>query len=205
MSSSYVIKTTLTFGKTMPTEQALKTRSNNSCELCTSTETLVVYPVPPTSDLSAQQCIYLCQNCLSQIEGQSELDLNHWRCLNDSMWNQEPAVQVMSYRMLHKLSSESWAQDALDMIYLEDDVKTWAEQGLAAERSNGPTRDSNGAELQDGDNVTLIKDLKVKGANFTAKQGTMVRGITLTDNPEHIEGKVNGTRIVLVSAYLKKA
>ena len=50
-----------------------------------------------------------------------------------------------------------------------------------------------------------IKDLKVKGANFTAKQGTMVRGITLTDNPEHIEGKVNGTRIVLVSAYLKKA
>ncbi len=41
--------------------------------------------------------------------------------------------------------------------------------------------------------------------NFTAKQGTMVRGITLTDNPEHIEGKVNGTRIVLVSAYLKKA
>jgi protein PhnA len=193
------------FGKTMPTEQALKNRSNNSCELCTSTETLSVYPVPPTSDLSAQQAIYLCQNCLSQIEGQSELDINHWRCLNDSMWNQEPAVQVMSYRMLHKLSSESWAQDALDMLYLEDEVKTWAEQGIAAERSNGPTRDSNGTELQNGDNITLIKDLKVKGANFTAKQGTMVRGITLTDNPEHIEGKVNGTRIVLVSAYLKKA
>jgi protein PhnA len=189
----------------MPTEQALKKRSNNSCELCTSTENLGVYPVPPTSDLSAQQAIYLCQNCLSQIEGQSELDVNHWRCLTDSMWNQEPAVQVMSYRMLHKLSAESWAQDALDMIYLEDEVKTWAEQGLAAERRDGPTRDSNGAELQDGDNVTLIKDLKVKGANFTAKQGTMVRGITLTDNPEHIEGKVNGTRIVLVSAYLKKA
>ena len=189
----------------MPTEQALKNRSNNSCELCAVKTTLVVYPVPPTSDLSAQQSIYLCQNCLLQIEGQSDLDINHWRCLNDSMWNQEPAVQVMSYRMLHKLSSESWAQDALEMIYLEDEVKTWAEQGIAAERSNGPTRDSNGAELRDGDNVTLIKDLKVKGANFTAKQGTMVRGITLTDKPEHIEGKVNGTRIVLVSAYLKKA
>ncbi len=189
----------------MPTEQALKQRSNCSCELCTATENLAVYPVPPTSDLSAQQCIYLCANCLEQIEGNNELDLNHWRCLNDSMWSQEPAVQVMSYRMLHKLSTESWAQDALDMIYLEDDVKTWAEQGIAAEQSNGPTRDSNGAQLQDGDNVTLIKDLKVKGANFTAKQGTMVRGISLTDNPEHIEGKVNGTRIVLVAAYLKKA
>jgi len=189
----------------MPTEQALKTRSNSSCELCTSTSDLAVFPVPPTSDGSAQQCIYACAICLSQINGETELDINHWRCLNDSMWNQEPAVQVMSYRMLHKLSSESWAQDALEMIYLEDEVKTWAEQGIAAARSNGPTRDSNGAELQDGDNVTLIKDLKVKGANFTAKQGTMVRGISLTDNPEHIEGKVNGTRIVLVSAYLKKA
>jgi protein PhnA len=189
----------------MPSEQALKNRSNSSCELCTSSENLSVYPVPPTSDLSAQQSIYVCQNCLSQITGEVELDINHWRCLNDSMWNQEAAVQVMSYRMLHKLSSESWAQDAMDMLYLEDDVKTWAEQGIAAEQSNGPTRDSNGAELQEGDNVTLIKDLKVKGANFTAKQGTIVRGITLTDNPEHIEGKVNGTRIVLVAAYLKKA
>lgn len=189
----------------MATEQALKSRSNNQCELCTSSSSLTVYSVPPTSDGSAQQCIYICATCLSQISGETALDKNHWRCLNDSMWNQEPAVQVVSYRMLHKLSTESWAQDALDMIYLEDDVKTWAEQGIAAERSNGPTRDSNGAELQDGDNVTLIKDLKVKGANFTAKQGTMVRGISLTDNPEHIEGKVNGTRIVLISAYLKKA
>ena len=54
--------------------------------------------MPPTSDLSAQQSIYVCQNCLSQITGEVELDINHWRCLNDSMWNQEPAVQVMSYR-----------------------------------------------------------------------------------------------------------
>ena len=189
----------------MSTEQALQQRSNNTCELCSSDSNLFVHQVPPTSDGSAQQCIYLCNTCLAQVEGDQELDTNHWRCLNDSMWNQEPAVQVMSYRMLHKLSTESWAQDALEMIYLEDDVRTWAEQGIAAASNNGPTRDSNGAELQDGDNVTLIKDLKVKGANFTAKQGTMVRGISLTDNPEHIEGKVNGTRIVLVAAYLKKA
>ena len=189
----------------MPTENALKARSNNCCELCTSPNNLSVFPVPPTSDLSAQQSIYLCDKCLGQVEGNAELDINHMRCLTAAMWNQEPAVQVMAYRLLHKLSAESWAQDALDMIYLEDAVKTWAEQGIAAAEREGPTRDSNGAELQDGDNVTLIKDLKVKGANFTAKQGTMVRGISLTDNPEHIEGKVNGTRIVLVASYLKKA
>ncbi|SEK82205.1 phosphonoacetate hydrolase [Colwellia chukchiensis] len=189
----------------MATEQALKQRSNSSCEFCTSTENLTVHPVPPNSDLSAQQSIYLCGQCLAQVNGEQALDINHLRCLTDAMWNQEPAVQVMAYRMLHQLSTESWAQDALDMLYLEDEVKTWAEQGIAAAERAGPTRDSNGAELQDGDNVTLIKDLKVKGANFTAKQGTMVRGISLTDNPEHIEGKVNGTRIVLVAAYLKKA
>jgi len=189
----------------MAAEQALKQRSNECCELCMSPENLAVYPVPPTSDLSAQQSIYLCNNCLEQVEGTKALDLNHWRCLNDSMWNQEPAVQVMSYRMLHKLSTESWAQDALDMIYMEDDVKTWAEQGIAAAEVSGPTRDSNGADLQSGDDVTLIKDLVVKGANFTAKRGTLVRNITLTDDPKFIEGKVGGTRIVLVSAYLKKA
>jgi len=189
----------------MPSEQALKARSNSSCELCTSTSDLSVYPVPPTSDLSAQQSIYVCSTCLAQIEGNIDLDVNHWRCLNDSMWNQEPAVQVMAYRMLNKLSAESWAQDAMEMIYLEDDVRTWAEQGIAAAEVSGPTRDSNGADLQDGDDVTLIKDLVVKGANFTAKRGTLVRNITLTDNPEHIEGKVGGTRIVLVAAFLKKA
>ena len=52
---------------------------------------------------------------------------------------------------------------------------------------------------------TEIKDLVVKGANFTAKRGTMVKNISLTSNPEHIEGRVNGTRIVLVSAFMKKA
>jgi protein PhnA len=189
----------------MPATQALQNRSNNSCELCTSTSSLSVYPVPPTSDLSAQQSIYVCELCLSQISGDTAMDVNHWRCLNDSMWNQEPAVQVMSYRLLHKLSAESWAQDALEMIYLEDDVRTWAEQGIAAEAVEGPTRDSNGADLQTGDDVTLIKDLVVKGANFTAKRGTLVRGITLTDDPKFIEGKVGGTRIVLVASYLKKA
>jgi protein PhnA len=66
-------------------------------------------------------------------------------------------------------------------------------------------RDANGAILSAGDSVTLIKDLAVKGAGFTAKRGTIVRGISLTDNPLHIEGRVNGQRIVLVSAFLKKS
>ena len=62
-----------------------------------------------------------------------------------------------------------------------------------------------GAILETGDTVTLIKDLDVKGANFVAKRGTAVRGIALVAyNPEHIEGRVNGTRIVILTQYVRK-
>lgn len=190
----------------MSVEQVLIERSGNSCELCKSSDTLSVYPLPPSNDGSADRAIHICEKCLTQIEKNADIDANHWRCLNDSMWSQEPPVQVMAYRMLSRLSStESWAQDLLDMMYLEDDIKTWAEQGVVADEDSEPTRDFNGAILQEGDNVSLAKDLVVKGANFTAKQGTKVRGIALTDNPKYIEGKVNGTRIVIISEYIKKA
>ena len=53
--------------------------------------------------------------------------------------------------------------------------------------------------------MTLIKDLVVKGGGFTAKRGTLVKNIALTSNPKHVEGRVNGTVIVLVAAFLKKA
>ena len=59
--------------------------------------------------------------------------------------------------------------------------------------------------LQAGDNIVIIKDLNVKGTSFVAKRGTAVRGISLTDNPEHIEGRVNGTRIVILTCFVKKS
>jgi len=142
----------------------------------------------------------ICSTCKSQIEGSEPTDANHWRCLNDSMWTPVPAVQVMAWRLLKQLATENWAADLLEMLYLEDDVLQWAESGLSSEEEvDTPCLDSNGAQLQSGDNVTLIKDLVVKGANFTAKRGTTVRNISLTSNPEHIEGRVNGTRIVLLT------
>lgn len=67
-------------------------------------------------------------------------------------------------------------------------------------------KDSNGTTLQDGDSVTLIKDLPVKGANVTLKRGTMVKNIRLTTNPAEIEcnaDKVKG--LVLRTEFLKKA
>lgn len=189
----------------MTVEQTLLDRSDSKCELCTSTNNLTVYSIPPNSDESSDQSILLCDSCLGQIVNPETIEANHWRCLNDSMWTPVPAVQVMAWRQLNALKSEGWAQDLLEMLYLEDDVKAWAEAGIADAEAEEATIDSNGTTLNAGDTVTLIKDLVVKGANFTAKRGTVVKNISLTSNPKHIEGRVNGTRIVLVSAFLKKA
>ena len=66
--------------------------------------------------------------------------------------------------------------------------------------------DSNGATLNEGDSVTLIKDLKIKGTTTTLKRGTMVKSIHLTDDEEEIECRVNGMKgIVLKTCFLKKA
>ncbi len=66
-------------------------------------------------------------------------------------------------------------------------------------------KDSNGNLLAEGDSVTVIKDLKVKGSSLTLKRGTLVKKIRLTDDEEAIEGRVDGTVVVLKTCFLKKA
>jgi len=192
----------------MNTEQVLRQRSQSSCELCGAAENLSVYEVPPASQGNVDDCILVCHTCRDQIENPDKVESNHWRCLNDSMWSQIPAVQVMAWRMLSRLRKEGWPQDLLDMLYLDEELLTWAKatgEG-ANEDEMVKHKDSNGTILEAGDTVTLIKDLNVKGANFTAKRGTAVRGISLVaDNPEHIEGKINGQQIVILTKFVKKA
>ncbi|HVJ32927.1 MAG TPA: alkylphosphonate utilization protein [Terriglobia bacterium] len=68
------------------------------------------------------------------------------------------------------------------------------------------TKDSNGNILNEGDSVTLIKDLKVKGSSVTLKRGTMVKNIHLTNDPEEIECRVEKVKgLVLKTCFLKKA
>lgn len=191
----------------MRNKEALQARSESKCELCSAPESLAVHEVPPTSNGSADECILLCQTCRDQIDNPDKVDVHHWRCLNDSMWSQIPAVQVMAWRMLKRLSTEGWAQDLLDMLYLEEETLAWAQATGEGERSEDAVKhvDSNGAVLTTGDSVTLIKDLNVKGANFTAKRGTVVRNISLVaDNAEHIEGRANGQKIVILTKFVKK-
>lgn len=68
------------------------------------------------------------------------------------------------------------------------------------------TRDSNGTELKDGDSVTLIKDLKVKGTSTTLKRGTLIKNIRLTTDPAEIECRAEKIKdLVLRTEFLKKA
>ncbi|SFV58449.1 Alkylphosphonate utilization operon protein PhnA [hydrothermal vent metagenome] len=114
------------------------------------------------------------------------------------MWSGDDAVQVVVYRLLSKLAM----QDQLDMMYLEEETREWAEAGLVLVEI---VRDSNGNILEEGDAVSIIKDLPVKGAGFTAKQGTTVKNIRMVlDDATHIQGRVNGTMIFLKTDFLKK-
>ena len=184
----------------MKIKEELLQRSSNKCEICGNDKNLDIYKVEPKDEY-----IVVCESCKSQLENPDTIDPNHFRCLNDSMWSEVPAVQVVAYRLLAQLQDEGWPRDLLDMLYLDDDTKEWAEATLKKESDDTiPTKDSNGTILNSGDSVTIIKDLEVKGAGFTAKRGTVVKNIALTDNPEQIEGRVNGTRIVLLSKFLKK-
>jgi protein PhnA len=70
---------------------------------------------------------------------------------------------------------------------------------------NTNVKDSNGTLLNEGDSVTVIKDLKVKGSSITLKRGKMIKNIKLTNNNDEVDCRVDGSSIVLKTMFLKKA
>jgi len=193
----------------MSIERNLQKRSNSSCELCATTEKLAVYEVPPVTEVEEKNCILICDTCKSQINSTDNLDENHWRCLNDSMWSEFSAVQVTVWRLLYRLKYQkaNWAQDLIEMMYLDESALEWAE--ITGEHVDPSSKiihkDCNGNILNNGDSVVLIQDLKVKGGGFTAKRGEAVHRISLVyDNANHIEGRVGDQYIVILTKYVKK-
>lgn len=147
-------------------EPALRERSGGRCELCGAEQGLSAFAVPPGA-LTSDRCVLLCPTCSGQIDGAAPLDPKHWFCLREAAWSEIPAVQVTSYRLLSRLADQPWASELLEQLYLDEETLAWANAGLDAsegESEAGPrTVDSNGVQLADGDSVTLIKDLDVKG------------------------------------------
>jgi protein PhnA len=182
-------------------------RAKGICELCSaSASKLEAYQVAPKRDEIADNQVAVCSACMTHI-GEPNNAASHWRCLGDSVWNPTTSVQVLSYQILETLSpANSWAQDIMDGLYLDEEASAWIEGWRVSNPANIVHKDSNGNILQVGDTVTLIKDLDVKGANFTAKRGQAVRNIRLVlDNAEQIEGKVNDQHIVILTQYVKKS
>lgn len=171
-----------------------------ACALCSEPAGLARVDLPPGDD-----AVLLCPVCAAAVLGDVAAG-PRWRCLADAIWSEDPATQIAAYRVLSALPDEAWAADLLETVYLADDVLARARAGLAPSATLVEHRDSNGALLMAGDTVTLIKDLPVKGSSMVAKRGTAVRGIRLVaDNPDQIEGRVNGQQIVILCQYVKRS
>jgi len=205
----------------MKLDELLLKRSEDKCEICNSKGNLTLYIVPPHRVSSEENSIIACDVCLSQIEKRTELDFRHWRCLSGSMWSEVPAVQVLSWQMLKRLINNGsqdlegnedlslWAQDQLDMMYLDEELAEWARAGAEDEDDESVIedvhKDANDAILQTGDSVVLTKSLDVKGSSLNAKMGTVVKNIRLVENnTDQIEGKIEGQVIVILTKYVRK-
>ena len=95
-----------------------------------------------------------------------------------------------------------------EYVYDEDSGEWMSAADLAAKNAAANTvevRDAVGNLLADGDQVTLIKDLDVKGAGQTLKQGTLIKSIRLTGDPQEIDCKYPGIKgLVLRAEFVRK-
>ena len=104
-------------------------RSRSRCELCEKNGVrLEVYELLPLEeDPYPDGCIFICDGCKKQIENPQKMIPSYWRCLNNSLYSDVPAVQVMAFRMLGRLAfRERWAEELLEHAYLDPELEAWA-------------------------------------------------------------------------------
>ena len=179
----------------------LNERCEGICELCTSEKATTAYAVSPKKNDAIENEVALCDTCLSLLEDKNSAQ--HWQCLAGSIWNTEPVVQALSYRILYGNKGQEWADELLNSVEPDEDVINWA---VSAYQVQDVHKDSNGTMLNNGDTVVLTQQLNVKGASFMAPKGTIVRKIRLVpDNAEQIEGKINDQTIVILTKFVRKS
>lgn len=185
----------------MSISPVLLQRNQGLCELCNSEPATLGYTVTPKSGELFQNQVALCDTCHEKLGGKG--NGYHWRCLEGSIWNTEPAVQALSYRILQDYKSEDWVVNLIGSADLDEQVIQWA---MSAFDKPDVHKDAFGNTLETGDNVVLVQALDVKGTNFTASKGTVVKRIRLVhDNPEQIEGKIKEQTIVILTRFVKKS
>lgn len=184
----------------MALSPTLAERNQHLCELCNNETASEGFTVSPRNDGSIDNQVAVCDTCLTNMDN---LEASaHWRCLEGSIWSMVPAVQALSYRLLYNRKTESWAQNILDSVDLEEEVVQWAMTAFEVAEVH---KDAYGHVLENGDNIILTQALNVKGTNFTAAKGTVVKKIKLVhDNTAQIEGKINEQQIVILTRFVKK-
>lgn len=110
----------------------------------------------------------------------------------------------MTYPNCPQCQSEFTYHDGAQLVCPECGHE-WQENEIAEQEEGLVVKDANGALLQDGDTVVLIKDLKVKGSSQVIKQGTKVKGIRLQEGDHNISCKIDGSGMNLKSEFVKKA
>ncbi len=107
-------------------------RSRSHCELCDKHGVrLEVYELLPIEEEPyVDGCIFICEGCRKQIVEPKKMIPSYWRCLNNSLYSEVPAVQVMSFRILRRLekTGEHWAEELLEHAYLDPGLEEWANQ-----------------------------------------------------------------------------
>jgi protein PhnA len=189
-----------------PTTNLLQ-RANNTCEICSDNNNdLTIYAVPTHTFDTDADVVVLCSNCNTKISNNDYIQPESFRGIQGSIWSETSAVKVLSYKIAQQLQSIDWAQEVLESAYLTEDELAWANSEAEATASIIVHKDAYGAVLQSGDNVLLTENLNVKGTNFIAPKGTKVPKIRLVaDNAEQIEGKIEGSTIVILTKFVRKS
>ncbi|MFT3946931.1 MAG: PhnA domain-containing protein [Agriterribacter sp.] len=178
----------------------LNERCQGTCELCSAAPAAHEYTVSPKKDDAIENQVALCDTCFNNLSVKDKD--GYWSFLEGTIWNPEPAIQALSYRILQSYKDEDWANNIIASVELDEDIIQWA---MSAFEAADVHKDAFGNLLENGDNVVLTQSLDVKGTSFSAPKGTVVKRIRLVPgNTDQIEGRINEQTIVILTKYVKK-
>jgi len=148
------------------------------------------------------------------FDGDAERDLENTQKFCSDSGEGEVSKTLSDLRALlnqNELPIDEFGTEANRWFGEQSEARSWLESlisafdSAAASGDSIKVLDSNGALLIEGDSVTVIKDLKVKGGSSDLKRGTLIKKIHLTSDPDLIECKVDGSVLVLRTEFLKKS
>ena len=94
----------------------LRERAGNRCELCGQLEGLAPHTVEGGHGDDLDRTLLACELCGQALSAAGDLASSHWYCLQEAVWSEVPVVQVISYRLLHRLPDQPWAAELLEQV-----------------------------------------------------------------------------------------